>query len=271
MSSENKPILLDRLNKNDCEAIVELGFDEAGRGCFFGPIMAGAVLWPLEETWKNDLRQLACKIKDSKKLSPKRRSEYAGRIRGLIGIWGVGIVDADEINENGIQWANREAFRRALSEAWGKIPVEARRDVRVVVDGAISFVDFARSVIGGGSGNRYSCVEELVVEGDGKYLSVAAASILAKVAHDDWIHGWIAANSETAARYDMAGSKGYGTAKHREGLRKWGAIGGHRTLFVRNWIPGGAGGGGGGEAIKSEKALGQDGEHTDSNKCLIKL
>ncbi|NBR61646.1 MAG: ribonuclease HII [Actinobacteria bacterium] len=231
--TDNKPLLLDRLNRNDYETIIEIGLDEAGRGCFFGPIMAGAVLWPLEETWNDTIRNLAGKIKDSKKLSPKRRSEYANKIRELVDIWGVGIVSADEINENGIQWANREAFKRALSAAWMKIPKEIRTNVRFVVDGSISFLDFARNIID----NDYSCIEELVVEGDGKYLSVAAASILAKVAHDDWIHNWISANTELAERYDMAGSKGYGTAKHRAGLGKWGSVEGHRTLFVRNWIP----------------------------------
>ena len=229
--------LQDRLNRDDCGTVVEIGFDEAGRGCFFGPIMAGAVVWPLEETWTEEVRALAGKIRDSKKLTPKRRSEYADKIRALIGVWGVGSVSADEINEWGIQWANLEAFRRAMAEAWQKykqLNPEDGKQVRFVVDGTISFKELGEYNLPG-----RVCHEELVVEGDGKYLSVAAASILAKVAHDDWIGNWIVANGDLAERYDMAGSKGYGTAKHRSGLGKWGSVGGHRTLFVRNWIPGG--------------------------------
>ena len=229
--------LFDRFNRDDYDTVIELGFDEAGRGCFFGPIMAGAVLWPLQETWGQELSVLAGKIKDSKKLSPSRRSEYAKCIRNLIEIWGVGIVHADEINEYGIQWANREAFRRALTGAWQKINPSVKNSThnfRMVVDGAISFKDLVGSVLG----SEKNCTEELIVEGDSKYLSIAAASILAKVEHDDWIEGWIEKNPENAVRYDMPGSKGYGTAKHRDGLGKWGALIGHRTLFVRNWVPG---------------------------------
>jgi ribonuclease HII len=232
-------ILADRFKTDDKLTVTEVGFDEAGRGCFFGPIMAGAVIWPHEENWTEEVRELASKTKDSKKLSPKRRTEYAAKIRQHIQFWGVGQVDADEINDRGIQWANREAFRRALAEVWQKLGAAGSAtmpaSIRLIVDGAITFWNTD------GVPMPYPIQsEELVVEGDGKFLSVAAASILAKVAHDDWIQNWIGENAEAAERYDMVGSKGYGTAKHREGLKKWGTVGGHRTLFVRNWVPAGS-------------------------------
>lgn len=221
--------------KDDGHTVIEIGFDEAGRGCFFGPIMAGAVIWPSQEEMTDEIRQLSERIRDSKKLSPKRRNEYAEAIRRSVKYCAVGEVTAEEINEHGIQWANREAFRRALRQVWdvaGAKEVVQNKEVRLVVDGEISFCQSDDVEL------DVPWTEEiLVVEGDGYLLSVAAASILAKVAHDDWIENWIQQNAEIAKRYDMKGSKGYGTLKHREGLGLWGAVGGHRTLFIRKWIP----------------------------------
>lgn len=226
--------LASRYKVDDEETIIEIGFDEAGRGCFFGPITAGAVIWPNKQSWDANICNLSEKIRDSKKLSPKRRSEYADAIRQLIPYWGIGIVHANEINENGIQWANREAFRRALKEVWSKVPESSKigKEVRLVVDGEISFCQSDAVEL------EVPWTEEiLVIEGDGYFLGVAAASILAKVSHDNWIENWIQLNNTVALRYDMAGSKGYGTSKHREGLGRWGSVEGHRTLFVRRWLP----------------------------------
>jgi ribonuclease HII len=235
-------IKLNSRYKDDSESIIEIGFDEAGRGCFFGPIMASAVVWPPEIEWTDEIKYLSERIRDSKKLSPKRRNEYAESIRKIIKTCGVGMVSAEEINERGIQWANREAFRRALRQIWdgedgnnsriGLSSLAENKQIRLMVDGEISFCQSDDIEL-----NVPWTEEILIIEGDGTLLSIAAASILAKVAHDTWIENWIKENSEIAERYDMTGSKGYGTLKHREGLGRWGAIVGHRTLFIRKWIP----------------------------------
>jgi len=166
-----------KIRFND-DSIPEIGFDEAGRGCFFGPIMAGAVYLPTIDKWPEEFVKIAPKIKDSKKITPKRRKEYFNIIcKNLQEYYGIGSVSAEEINEKGIQWANREAFSRALSQLISKN--DSDLSYRFLVDGEISFVE---------KDNREllcDIVEEkLIVEGDANYLSIALASILAKVSHD---------------------------------------------------------------------------------------
>ena len=77
-----------------------------------------------------------------------------------------------------------------------------------------------------------------IVEGDATYLSIAAASILAKVAHDHWVVDWCKENVTDAAKYDLLSCKGYGTKKHRDGILKYGYTDLHRRLYLRKLIPG---------------------------------
>jgi len=204
------------------DGVQEIGVDEAGRGCFWGPIMAGAVLWPLEEMWTQEHFTVAPDIKDSKKIAEKKRRRIAESIKKLAVSWGVGAVSAAEIDEHGITWANKEAFRRALAIC-GR---NTDGNVRVVIDGTISIepVQTGDTVV-------------TVVDGDATYLHIAAASILAKVEHDRWIEEFCVTNKECAERYSLLTSHGYGTAKHRDGLRAYGAHEHHRRTFVYRWLP----------------------------------
>ena len=81
--------------------IVELGIDEAGRGCFWGPIVAGAVIWPPEDEWIDEHREVVPLINDSKKVAKSARPSIAAAIQSLAVDWGVGFVNTDEINKNG--------------------------------------------------------------------------------------------------------------------------------------------------------------------------
>lgn len=197
---------------------VEAGVDEAGRGCFWGPLVAGAVIWPPEAEWTDKHRELAPQIQDSKLISKKKRATIATAIKSLAVATGVGIVDASEIDKIGMTSANQEAFRRALNSL-GK-PYD-----RALIDGILT--------IEGGRGKEV----ETVVDGDAKYLSIAAASIIAKVAHDEIITNWCEANEEVAKRYDLASCMGYGTARHRSGIKEYGLVEGHRRLFMKNTMP----------------------------------
>lgn len=199
---------------------VEIGLDEAGRGCFWGPICAGAVIWPPEEEWTEEYREVAPNIKDSKKLSEKKRHTIENAIKALAIDWGVGFVDASEIDENGMTWANQEAFRRAMSACSSGLEPDL-----LLIDGILGLPN---------QDVKYECIPG----GDGLYLPIAAASILAKVGRDRWVTEWSNASDkhkEIAARYDLLRNKGYGTAKHRDGLKEHGAHGMHRSLFIRNW------------------------------------
>jgi ribonuclease HII len=199
---------------------VEVGIDEAGRGCFWGPLFAGAVIWPPEEEWTDEHREIAPRIKDSKKISEKRRPQVANAIQGLAIDYGVGAVTAAEIDEKGMTWANQEAFRRALAACSSGLEPGL-----LLIDGVLGLPE---------QGVAYECIPG----GDGLYLPIAAASILAKVGRDEWVKEWSEneANSAVAGHYDFLKNKGYGTAKHREGLKAHGSHEFHRKQFIRNWL-----------------------------------
>jgi ribonuclease HII len=200
---------------------VEMGVDEAGRGCFWGPLYAGAVIWPAEDEWTDKHREVAPKINDSKKISEKKRDLIAKEIEGALTYYGVGRVEASEIDEKGMTWANQEAFRRAKAACFTGLEPEL-----LLIDGILGLPN---------DGIKYQCIPG----GDGLYLAIAAASILAKVSRDTYVKEWSSASDENkaiASHYDLLKNKGYGTGKHREGLKAHGAHSQHRTQFIRNWL-----------------------------------
>ncbi len=218
-------MLLKRFNENDSSTVIEIGIDEAGRGSFWGPIMAGAIIIPSIELWTDKQKELFEQLRDSKKITPKKRNILYDTIHENIIQKGIGIVMPNEINEKGISWANQEAFRRAVSA----IPDINPKDCRLIIDGILPISE--------SNGQEWNGIQELIIEGDGKYLAIAGASILAKVAHDRWITEYCSKNIDCAERYDLEKSKGYGTAKHREGIRVYGGHELHRTLYIQNWLP----------------------------------
>jgi ribonuclease HII len=229
------------------DTVVEIGIDEAGRGSFWGPIMAGAVIIPEESSWTDKQRVLLVQLRDSKKISPKKREKIADEIKELIPQSAVGVVTAQEINEKGITWANMEAFRRAVF-GLGLCPEDVSKS-RLIIDGVLPI-------------DKWTSEQELEVEGDSKYLAIAGASILAKVTHDRWITQFCEDHTDCNDQYDLLKSKGYGTAKHREGIRIYGAHELHRVLYIQNWLPGST------RQVKPKK---KDGPKKDPNQCLIKF
>lgn len=207
------------------DTLVEIGVDEAGRGPLWGPMMAGAVLLPPEESWSESMKTIAQQIKDSKKITPKKRRVLKEQIESLAIAWGIGQVSAEEIDTLGATRANQLAFRRALENLYTKYMGESTK--RILIDGILPLND-----------TKPGEVIETIVEGDANYLSIAAASILAKVVHDDWITDWCKDHIADAAKYDLLNCKGYGTAKHREGILKYGYTDLHRRLYLRKLIPG---------------------------------
>jgi len=198
----------------------EIGVDEAGRGSFWGPLTAGAVCLPPSSQWTEEHHAVFLPIRDSKKLSPKKREALATSLRELLGDrCAVGMVSAEEINQHGVTWANREAFRRAIRGVGGT------ETHRLLIDGTLAIDDWAGE-------------QHVIVEGDGTYLAIAAASILAKVEHDRWIRAYAEEHPECEERYHLVSSKGYGTAKHREGIRLHGGHVHHREAYIQHWLPG---------------------------------
>jgi ribonuclease HII len=195
----------------------EVGIDEAGRGCFWGPLVAGAVIWPTEDTWTEEIRMISSEIKDSKKLSAKRRAVMYKHIREMAVGWGLGVVEPYEIDEYGMSRANRLAFTRALENTTGIL-----RPQRVIIDGIL----------------KIDTDLEQIVEpaADTVYLSVAAASILAKEYRDQLVLKACSDEPALEEKYSIGSSKGYGTERHREGILKHGVHEKHRQLFLRNLL-----------------------------------
>lgn len=225
---------------------IEIGIDEAGRGSFWGHIMAGAVVIPPENEWTEEQRILLTQLRDSKKLSPKKRASFADKIRLIIPQTSIGIVTAEEININGITWANIEVFKRAVNG----LGLANVADSRLLIDGTLSIPD-------------WNGTQQLIIDGDDTYMAIAAASIIAKVEHDKWIQNYCIEYPECIDKYDLLKSKGYGTKNHRDGIKTYGAHELHRSLYIKNWLP---------NSLYKEKVK----NHTtkkaiDNNVCLIKF
>lgn len=187
------------LRNNYYEGMVEAGCDEAGRGCLAGSVFAAAVILPPD--YHNEL------LNDSKQLTEKRRYALRDAIQRDAVAWAVGVVTPEEIDKINILNASILAMHRALDQL-------AVRPEAVIVDG-----------------NRFKPYGGLpyttIVKGDGKYLSIAAASILAKTYRDDYM-GKLA---EEYPKYDWKSNKGYPTKKHRDAIRKFGTTPYHRRTF----------------------------------------
>ena len=227
-------MLLVRHTNDD---VVECGMDEAGRGSFWGPLMAGAVVWSADIDSK-----ITSQIRDSKRISPAKRERIADEIKKVAVAWGVGSVSAAEIDENGVQWANQEAFRRALAALRSGSAIAAAGGAGDTA-APTAPVEPGRLLIDGVIGIGDDPVEDReahnIIDGDALYVPIAAASILAKVEHDRWVCSYCAENPECAERYNLLSCKGYGTAKHREGLGVHGAHELHRRTFVKKYVPSG--------------------------------
>ena len=178
---------------------IEAGCDEAGRGCLAGSVYAAAVILP--EGYQNEL------LNDSKQLSEKKRYQLREIIERDAVAWAVGIVTPEEIDQINILNASILAMHRALDQL--KVRPEA-----IIVDG-----------------NRFKPYKKLphttIVKGDGKYLAIAAASILAKTYRDDYMNQL----AEEYPQYDWLSNKGYPTRKHREAIKQFGITPYHRRSY----------------------------------------
>ena len=181
------------------EDLIEAGCDEAGRGCLAGSVYAAAVILPFD--YQNEL------LNDSKKLTAKKRYALREDIERDAIAWAVGIVTPEEIDKINILNASFLAMHRALDQ------LQVRPEA-VIVDG-----------------NRFKPYQDLpsttIVKGDGKYLSIAAASILAKTYRDDYMLSL----AEEYPQYDWQSNMGYPTKKHRQAIREHGITPYHRKSY----------------------------------------
>jgi ribonuclease HII len=185
--------------------VLVCGIDEAGRGPLAGPVVAGAVILPR-----------ACEIlflNDSKKLSEKRREALYEEIQEKASAFAVGVVGADRIDEINILQATYEAMRQAIS----KLGVEPE----VLLNDAVTIPGIAVSQVP-------------IIKGDSKSVSIAAASIMAKVTRDHMMKEY----DKIFPEYGFAKHKGYGTAAHINALKEFGPCPIHRRSFIKNFVGG---------------------------------
>ena len=187
------------LKKYFDKKLIEAGCDEAGRGCLAGDVFAAAVILP--KTFKNKL------LNDSKKLTDKERKLLRPIIEENALDWSVARVSAAEIDKINILNASILAMHRAIDKLT-TLPES------LLIDG-----------------NRFKAYPNIphrcIIQGDGKYMNIAAASVLAKTYRDDYMD----ALHEEFPQYDWLHNKAYGTLKHREAIRKYGVTPHHRISF----------------------------------------
>ncbi len=183
--------------------IVVCGVDEVGRGALFGPVVAAAVILPTSAL----SALVEAKIRDSKQLSVYRRAELAKKIRGCAIAWGIAFASSAEIDQINILQASLLAMKRAILKL--KVPPQL-----CLVDGNHAIKDLVYP-------------QQTLVKGDEKSIIIASASIIAKVWRDDLI-------TRLALKYpmyDLVANKGYGTARHLQALKEYGASPLHRQSF----------------------------------------
>jgi ribonuclease HII len=213
---QTKQQLLNVSYYND-DNIIEIGIDEVGRGPMFGRVYTAAVILPKEGFDHS-------KMKDSKKFHSKKKiNEVSEYIKENAIAWSIQWEDEKVIDKINIRNATHSAMHKAIKEIYDK---ENDKNYVLLVDGN----DFKPYIVI--KENILEQVSHVCIEGgDNKYTSIAAASILAKVARDAYIDELCVLNPELIEKYDLSNNKGYGTKKHMDGISEHGITEWHRRSF----------------------------------------
>lgn len=186
-----------------------IGIDEAGRGPLIGRVYAGAAIWD-GTNYNGDF------IKDSKKMTPKRRAIALEWIEKNL-IYGVGYADNNEIDDINILNATKLAMDRAIENLLSKVKEYNSSELNIYIDGC--------------GWEKYFSNCTSIVKGDDKYYAIASGSIIAKEYHDKHIVELCDKNPIYNDYYDLLKNKGYPTKKHIEGINKYGITKYHRKSF----------------------------------------
>lgn len=207
------------------------GADEVGRGSFAGPVVAGCVVFKKGTRISKDI----C-IDDSKKLTPKKRQIARDWIIKNASFWGVGEVSAKVINRVGMTKATQMAFRRAINNTSNRL---GKRVEYLLID--TFFIPYVRGLPMRRKMARKNHklkdgrAKQLAIKnGDGKSLSIAAASIVAKVYRDNLLKRL--SRNPMCGLYKWGKNKGYGTKEHQVAIKKYGITKYHRKQFVETFL-----------------------------------
>ena len=193
---------------------IEVGLDEVARGCLIGRVYTCAVIWNPE--FEPDEDNLYLNIKDSKKLSKRKREEIEQFIKDNVLDYHISYLDEKEIDKLNILQATMKSMHNSLNG------LSINFD-NILVDGKY----FKPYMNQEGDFISHQCFEK----GDSKFYSIACASILAKVEHDRYIKQLCEEYPELDEKYDLLSNMGYGTKKHIEGIKKYGISLFHRKTF----------------------------------------
>ena len=205
--------------------IIEIGSDEAGRGPLFGRVYVAAVILPKDDSFDHS------KMKDSKKFTSVKKNtieEAAAYIKEHALAWHVSYEDETVIDKINILQATQQAMHKAINETRKKFASKMHPDnkIHLLIDGNYFNPIIAKN------GNKLEAVPYTCVEGgDNKFTAIAAASILAKVARDQYIADLCAKHPELAEHYGIDSNKGYGAKRHIDGIKEHGITVWHRRTF----------------------------------------
>lgn len=203
--------------------MVVAGVDEVGRGCFAGPVCAAAVAFAPTQNLILNTKDI--KINDSKKLSAKQREISALWIKKNALTWGIGEGSVGLINRIGIGKATEVAFRKAIAHANIKLNTKDSKQIDFLLIDAF-YIPYVKGL------RRKN--QNAIVKGDTKSISIAAASIIAKVYRDK-----LMVNFSQKSRYKKYGwkrNKGYGTREHQTAILKYGLTRLHRRVFIETFL-----------------------------------
>ena len=201
------------LKKYHTENVLEVGIDEAGRGCLFGPVCIGAVIL------KDSDDPLMNEIKDSKKLSEKKKNILFDFIKNNSIAYSVQFMNHEEIDKDNILQTTLNGMHKCLDEIDAKVNIE-----NILVDGNHFPAYFSAKQ---DQFLKHVCI----INGDNEYLNIAAASILAKVSRDNYIKD-LCEKNEIYNKYHLAKNKGYGTKQHLDAIKEFGITDLHRKTFA---------------------------------------
>ena len=201
--------------------ILVIGIDEVGRGAFAGPIVAGAVIFPLNFSFPK--KSPLSRVNDSKQVKPNLRVKLSQEIKKNALFWSVGEIDVNLINKKGVGIANKMVFRKVVASILKQAKdSKSNSKFYLLVDGF--HVKFIRQI-----GLRS---QKGIIKGDLKSFTIAAASIVAKVHRDNIMKKY----HKSYPSYGFLKNKGYGTRDHRKAIREYGICKIHRLSFVESII-----------------------------------
>jgi ribonuclease HII len=214
---------------NDDPNIIEIGVDEAGRGPLFGRVYTSAVILPSNKKPSDSQNNFDySKMKDSKKFHSKKKiTEVANYIKENAVAWSVAYMDESTVDEVNILQATQMAMHKCINEIIQNNHMSLENTL-LLIDGnyfkPITLFDKTTNKL---QTYNYVCVEG----GDNKYASIAAASILAKVARDEYIQELCEQHPNLIEYYGIDSNKGYGAKKHLDGIKQHGITIWHRRTF----------------------------------------